>query len=199
MNLGFGNPFGLGLVSSRRKNESECFRDACFEATKPPGLLGGVCEPTAYRRLISQFSKPQGKWRLEEWKLAARILGFYADELMEQRRRDARAFEKRSKGRPRKFIVKGLLSDSLDEPKKRGRKLKITDRHHKNLLRFVAELQAAWGIISGRGAIKRVLTRLIENEAKQKNVSKTKLLREKLPYWQKRYSKAKGKFPNFPN
>lgn len=100
-------------------------------------------------------------------------------------------------GRPRKLKLggglAGLLSDSRSGPKgKPGRKRK--DQMHKDLLTLV-NWQMAQDGLSGRGAIKTALTKLLTEYAKERGRSVAATLARELLPWQKLYSRAKKKFP----
>lgn len=179
----------------------EPFSDAYFWATMPDGLLGRI-DPAVYQRLVEKFGKPTNEWNLEDWQFAARVLGFYVGELLlEQHRRSTLAqTKKRGRGRPRKLpaVSHGLLGPIFDKPaKRRGAKVKFSDDDLKKVLEAVAEAQELWNIKNGRGAIKSVLTRILECAASKKGTNRYREMR-RLPYLQKLHSKAKRKFPNFP-
>ena len=107
------------------------------------------------------------------------------------------AFQLRERklGRPRKDMNIRSLADLLPKPKgKPGRKRKWSDQDYQGLVRGVRELCAARGF-RGRGAIRKALTEWISVDARKGNESETKALQRDLPYFQKRYSEGKKKFP----
>jgi len=105
--------------------------------------------------------------------------------------------EGKGPGRPRK--VGGRLADLMRLPRKPGRPKK--ERNLTGFLGLVEKTKIEHKL-TGRGSDKRALEILLTADAKDKNESVIKVLRDELPYFQKRLSEARKLIPkireNYP-
>ena len=119
------------------------FQEACWLAESPAGLLGKLA-PESLRRVGTYIGTPQETWTLAEWKLAAEILAYFADEI-ERRQREAdeakrRAASPKKRGpKPKKLLpLRGLLHVGRG----RGRPRKLPEEKERETLSAFLDLKA---------------------------------------------------------
>jgi hypothetical protein len=139
------------------------FQEACRLADSPGGLLGKF-PPELLRRVETYIGTPQEKWTIEEWKDAAEILGYFADELerrqqeTDEARRLAAAPKKRGP-KPKQGLIplKGLLYVG----RARGRPRKLSEAEECRSLDLFERWKATEGRRLGRKLTDKVAANVV--------------------------------------